>query len=100
MKFLVVVQRKQSRAADFAAALDPRRGYEPASVYVVGLDEAKALELALVDGRMEAQEMDAKTLAAFPWAEAIGTEEKQGDLPRLVELADRRVIELSKGDRR
>jgi hypothetical protein len=96
MKYLVAVLKKQNRAADFGNALGDGKKYKPAEVYVVGVDEAKALELALTDGLLEVQDMDARTLAQFSFSEVIGTEEQQGDVARLIEFAEMRARELAR----
>lgn len=95
MRYIVAVLRGQSKADAFAAALAEGRGWLPSAVYVVGVDEAVALKMALTEQQFhEFDGTAAKALMQFSFAEAIGTEERQGDLPRLVEWAEQRIREI------
>lgn len=93
MRYFVLVERGQSRAEIFADVLSSGKA-KPAAVYVVGIEDDLALGLALQNGKLEADEMDAKERMKFSFVEAIGTEDSAHTISTLVDLADRRIAEI------
>jgi hypothetical protein len=65
-------------------------------VYVVGIEDADALGIALIDGAINGDEINAHEAMKIAFAESIGVETHDTPLPLLLQLARQRIEQIER----
>jgi hypothetical protein len=95
VRYLAVVRRGKEDDELLAGALLDGK-LPPATVYVVGIDEAHAFGLALLNGAIDGDKLSVKDHIKFRFVETIGVEDWAVTLPALMALAKKRIWELER----